>query len=294
MRRQFKGIKWLKNSPYFLLYDFYNKNMEIKKAIGNVSIKKTSIKRCNGYYDLLKRKYIPCKNFDNKIEEECYQCEICKELSGFSDCLGCNGKYCKTKSLVAKEFCNQKHIVYIALFGNDVLKVGTAAEYRKYSRIQEQGAIASMFIAITDTGKIARFLESYISSLGYTLQVRSNYKINNLVIDKNENEVIHLLKNEYNEIRKKLPETLKKYLIEPEINYYKDINDINKTTLIKESSQLSLFGDTSKVKSYDFYLHPEIINGIITNVVGSMLIVENQGIHVYDTKKLEGWIIDIE
>mgnify|MGYP004540715331 CR=1 FL=1 len=294
MKKQFKGIKWIKNNPYFLLYDFNNKNMEIRKAIGKVSITKTNIKKCNGYYDLLNRKYVPCKNFDNEFKKECHQCKLCKELSGFGDCLGCNGKNCKSKSLIAKKFCNQKHIVYIALFGNDKLKVGTAAEYRKYSRILDQGAIASMFIAITDTGKTARFLENYISSFGYSLQVRSNYKINNLVIDKSKKEIVNLLENEYDKIKNMLPDSLKKYLTNPEINYYEKINDINKNTLIKESAQLSLFDDGIKVNNYDFHLYPETICGIITNVVGSMLIIENHGVHVYDTKKLEGWIIDIE
>lgn len=293
MKRQFKGIKWIKNEPYFLLFDTDKKKMEIKKSIGYIKIKITDERKCNGYYDLLARKYKPCIKIDVEISET-HQCDYCKNQSGFYECLRCDGKMCISKNPIAKEFCNQKHVVYIALFGNEKFKVGTAAEYRKYARIEEQGAIASMFIAMTSTGKIARFIESYISTLGFTLQVNSNFKINNLIIEKDKSQINEILKNKYNEIKKKMPEPLKKYLIEPEINYFENINEINKRILMKEeTTQLSLFNDEKIIKTYDICLKPTLIIGTIKNVVGTIVIVENQGIHVYDTKKIEGYIVEI-
>ena len=294
MIKQFKGIKWMNNIPYFLLYDINNKKMETKKAEGSIFIKQKKDKRCNGYYDLLKRTYIPCENFYPLEEKDGKQCGECKKLSGFSDCLGCDGKSCITRSRVAKEFCNQPHVVYIALFGDSKFKVGTAAEYRKNSRVLEQGAVASMFIAKTKSGKTARFLEHYISSFGYSLQVSSNYKINNLIISKDSESIFQRLNNEYEKIKSLLPDALRDYLINPRINYYEEVNNINKELLQKDSPQLSLFNEDKKLKNYTYSLNPELICGKIKNIIGTMLIIENQEIYVFDTKKLEGWIIDIE
>ena len=39
------------------------------------------------------------------------------------------------------------------------LKVGTASEIKKYERLLEQGALFSILIAKTPTGKIARVIE---------------------------------------------------------------------------------------------------------------------------------------
>lgn len=288
MLKQFKGIKWINNVPRLLLYNLETKQMELKNINNNISIKKTNQKICNGYYDLLKREYKKCNNL---CENE-KTCDECKKLSGFGNCLGCDGMSCKANNDIALKFCNQPHVIYIALFGNNKFKVGTAAEYRKYERILEQGAIASMFIAKTPTGKLARLIEHKIGTFGPTLQVNSNYKIQNLVIEKDKYEIKNILEKEYNEIKNLLPDILKQYLINPKINYCEKINDINKKILLKDSSQLSLF-DEEKEKNYEYILEPNDIEGEIINIVGTMLILKKEKITIYDTKKLEGWIVDI-
>lgn len=293
MLKQFKGLKWINNIPCFLLFDLNSKKIEIKKIGKNVNITKTNKRLCNGYYDLLNRKYVVCKNLEELSETENNQCNCCKELSGFSECLGCDGKICRANNKMAQKFCNQEHIVYIALFGNDRFKVGTAAEYRKYSRILEQGAIASMFIAETPNGRLARLIEHKIGQYGYTLQVQSSYKIQNLVIEKSKNEIKEILEKKYKEIKEELPLALRQYMVSPKINYCEKINETNKKYLLKENPQLSLFDEIKKSKNYDFSLQSDTICGSIVNIVGTMLILNNNKIHVYDTKKLEGWIVDI-
>ena len=293
MRVQFKGIKWINNIPNFLLYDYNNKKMIYKRVEGNVNIINTNIKKCNGYYDLLKREYVACNSINKDFEKAFHQCEDCRKLSCFDKCIGCDGLECRTSNEISRKFCNQKHIVYIALFGNDRLKVGTAADYRKYSRILDQGAVASVFIAETPTGKIARLIEHKIGKLGYTLQVQSNYKINNLVIPKNKIEIKELLENECKKIEKQLPFELTKYFIKPEINYCEHINEKNKDLLIKESPQLSLFDENDFVENYTINLDYNKIYGNIVNVVGSILVIDSENnIFLYDLKRIEGYIID--
>ena len=46
--------------------------------------------------------------------------------------------------------------MYLAYFANDKLKVGTAASYRRYERLLEQGALYSIFLAKVPNGRLAR------------------------------------------------------------------------------------------------------------------------------------------
>ena len=263
---------------------------------GIIDIKKEGLKKCNGYYDLVTHKYVVCPNYNSSESNNVKQCKTCSNITGFNECIGCDGKYCKTTNSIAKNFCNQKHVVYIALFGNNKFKVGTAAEYRKYSRILEQGAIASMFIAETPDGKQARFIEHIISKLGYVLQVNSSFKLKNLVIDKNRIEIENILKKHYNNIMNDIPDALKKFLISPEINYCEKINKINKSIFSANDMQLSLFDDNIE-NTYDinYLLHYDSIYGKIANVIGTFLVIKsNNDFVIYDTKELEGCIVKIK
>lgn len=298
MLRQFKGLKWINNVPHFLLFDFNNNKLEIKKINNKINMTKTKNRKCNGYYDLLERKYKVCPNYFDEISNEIKQCSTCHKLSGFYNCLGCDGSLCRADNEIAQKFCNQKHIVYIALFGDYKLKVGIAAEYRKFSRILEQGAIVSMFIAETPNGKIARFLEHLIAKRGYTLQVQINYKIKNLIIDKNRKEIESFLLEQYYIIKNEIPSTLRKYLIYPKINYCEKINEINKKIFKPKNSQISIFKDQREERTYniDYNLQVDKICGKILNIVGTILIVKtsNNQIIAYDTKCFEGFIVNLD
>lgn len=296
MLRQFKGIKWINNIPNFILYDFENDIIEYKRVEGIINIEKEGIKKCNGYYDLVSHEYVTCPNFNSHESDNVKQCSTCINITGFNECLRCDGKYCRTSNSIAKKFCNQKHVVYIALFGNSKFKVGTSADYRKYSRILEQGAIASMFIAITPDGKQARFIEHAISKLGYVLQVNSLFKLKNLVIDMDRNDINNILKKHYNNIMNDIPDTLKKFFVIPEINYCERINKINRCIFLSNEMQLSFLDDKIETK-YDinYLLHYDSICGKIANVVGTFLVIKlNNDFLIYDTKELEGCIVKIK
>lgn len=185
--------------------------------------------------------------------------------------------------------------MYIALFGNNNYKVGTTAEYRKFSRILEQGAIASIFIAKTKNGKIARLIEHTISTYGFTLQVTANYKINNLIIDKTKEEILEAMIKKYNFIKENLPKLLSKYLIPYEFNYYEDINNKNKLLFLSQYQQISMFDDKTDNKyNITYKSNYNSICGTIVNVVGSIIVIrENNKNIAYDLKKIEGFVIEL-
>ncbi len=266
-------------------------------VVGNIEIKKTTEKRCKGYYDLIKKQIVPCKYFIDLTGSEYCQCRECQAKSGFDICLGCNGSVCKTNSDVARKFCHEGHHVYLAYFSNDKLKVGTAASYRKYERLLEQGALYSIFLAQAPNGRIARQLESRISDLGIASKVNSAYKMNNFIIDREQEEIEKMLMDEYKSILQSVDDKCKKYFIKPEYNNFMNISDKVRQNLLEESRQLTLFGgmDEPEHKQYEKVSKPEGVSGEIEAVVGSLILLKKDNkFSVVNMKSLEGWLVDFK
>ena len=288
MEAQFLGIKYKNEKPYFLLY---KDKMFIVPVDGNIYIKKGE-KRCAGYYDLERHCYMPCAKL-NKVDEKTSQCDECREKSGFYYCLGCHGMNCRADNDKALNFCRQEHAVYLSLFG-DRIKVGTAAFYRKDARLLEQGGLAYMFIAKAPTGKIARLIEYMISKEGMTLQVLSSYKIKNLVFLESKDTAERKLMDTYEMLRRSLDDNLTKYFIKPEFHFSEKVIEIN-NNLFKDSAQGSLFSkDEVIIKDYSYDLNPSMLKGKILNVTGQILVIEDDKIEAFDTKKLNGYIVDFK
>lgn len=269
----------------------------MKIAVGNIEIKRTMEKRCKGYYDLAKKQIVPCHSFVNLTGSEFCQCRECQKKSGFDLCLGCNGSMCQTNSEVARKFCNEGHHVYLAYFANDKLKVGTAASYRKYERVLEQGALYSIFLAQAPNGKIARQLESRISDLGIASRVNSSYKMNNFIIDREQEEIEKMLMKEYSSILRRLDDKYKKYFIKPEYNNFTNISDKVRQNLLEESRQLTLFGGMEELehKEYEKILKPECVSGEIKATVGSLILLKKRNKYsVVNMKGLEGWVVEFK
>lgn len=187
--------------------------------------------------------------------------------------------------------------MYLAYFANDKLKVGTAASYRRYERLLEQGALYSIFLAKVPNGRLARKIESEVSRLGVTTRVNASYKINNFVIDRTQEEIEQMLMDEYQIILKKIREQCREYLIKPEYNNFTNISDKVRSNLLEESRQLNLFGgmDEPEHKEYDKVPKPEIVDGDIKAVVGNLMLIKKENKYsVVNMKNLEGWIVDFK
>lgn len=72
----------------------------------------------------------------------------------------------------------QPHWLYLATFADGTTKVGTAAEPRKRSRLDEQGALVATYLAQSPDGRAVRFLEDALTRrLGLTQTVRAAAKL---------------------------------------------------------------------------------------------------------------------
>ncbi|BFO16484.1 hypothetical protein SHKM778_28720 [Streptomyces sp. KM77-8] len=72
----------------------------------------------------------------------------------------------------------QPHWLYLATFANNTTKVGTAADPRKRSRLDEQGALVATYLVQSPDGRAVRFLEDALTRrLALTQTVRSAAKL---------------------------------------------------------------------------------------------------------------------
>ena len=77
-----------------------------------------------------------------------------------------------------RRYMNQPHWLYLATFADGTTKVGTAAEQRKRSRLDEQGALFATYLAKADNGRSVRHLEDALTHrIGVPQTVRAAAKL---------------------------------------------------------------------------------------------------------------------
>ena len=239
------------------------------------------------------REYISC---DNIVENSSSQCNHCKYMFDFYKCVRCHGEDCYVKNEEVLKYCNTPHYVYLAYFPNEKIKVGTASEMKKYNRLLEQGAIFSIFIAKTPSGKIARQIEKNIIDNGISGAVTTTYKMKNMIFDNEEILIKKKLVEKYRDILKLFFGNNKKYLIEPEFSSFHEIKDKIDNNMLLANIQVNWFDEGDKqIKPYIVKKEFNRVFGTYLFCVGKILAVENNGIiELIDTKKMEGYLFEFK
>lgn len=80
---------------------------------------------------------------------------FCPEHSSWSPCAACRGECLKEE-----KDCFQVHVLYLALFAPDTVKVGVTKRERFERRMREQGADAGKVLAVFPDGESARRAEA--------------------------------------------------------------------------------------------------------------------------------------
>jgi hypothetical protein len=167
MKKYFIGIIWKdETTPLLHLKDYTTYKDEYIDVPNNFNIELINKKICLGTINPYTRQYISCNNL---VDNSQVQCDKCKYMYDFYKCVKCHGDNCYAKNKDVLKYCNSPHYVYLAYFNGNKIKVGTASEIKKYERLLEQGALFSILIAKTPTGKIARVIEKII--IDYNLVV---------------------------------------------------------------------------------------------------------------------------
>lgn len=102
-------------------------------------------------------------------------CDACAGRDAFRPCLTCDGFRCPRLSAEMTAWCRQHHHLYLACFGDEDLKVGTASAPRKNQRVVEQGPLAAARVAEA-AGPRIRQMETLLAQAGFSETVRRSRK----------------------------------------------------------------------------------------------------------------------
>jgi len=164
---------WEGFKPILTLFDFRKGKIESIELKSGMKFKIVPGRRkfCIGRFE--GEEYIPCP--EKREVEQFTQCQAC--ASFFIPDLQCIFEPKCDGSLCDNEFCKKEHVIYLAVFKDDV-KVGMTGKDRIMKRLIEQGADAFSVIATLSSRAEARELEREISK---RLRVSQFYTIRHFV-----------------------------------------------------------------------------------------------------------------
>ena len=212
------------------------------------------------------------------------KCEICKqkeqrETFVFTTFDGFNQEFLKPEDL---EKITGSHIVYLAFFDKNLIKVGVSKKERKRIRQLEQGSLATLFIAETPNGIEARKIETILKKNGIVDKIQGDQKkgiiipeISTMEIQKILEEVLKKQKNEF----PREYEILKKYFSEtPEFISWEQKYNIQ---YLQENKKPLHMIELKK---------GEWVSGKIRSIRGSFLVIETpEELVGFNAKDLQGY-----
>jgi hypothetical protein len=130
----------------------------------------TSQKHCTGWRDITNGSHHPCLA-EQLVDAKYEQCPACQQRTGF------NPAFYHANSVSPQQEArnNEPHILYLAHFGAQLIKVGISHAKRERTRLLEQGARSAVILDHFPTAHIARQYEAKIAALpGFveTVQLR--------------------------------------------------------------------------------------------------------------------------
>ncbi len=126
---------------------------------------------CTGHHD--GRAWQPCP--DQRRATRGKTCGPCQQRDAFRPCMTCDGLRCPRLPLAMQQYCQGPHHLYLACFGDDALKVGTAADHRREQRVVEQGPLAAARVA-RGPGPTIKQMEARLVASGFTETMRRSRK----------------------------------------------------------------------------------------------------------------------
>ncbi|MET8590511.1 MULTISPECIES: DUF2797 domain-containing protein [unclassified Streptomyces] len=173
------GITWASGDPRLLLAPVTGATLVYAPVTGRrlgYQVSDTS-RWCTGRYrfaDRVRVEAVACP--DRAPAEAGGQCAACAGRDDFRFAHRFHSGGHVPDALAA--YMAQPHWLYLATFADGTTKIGTAAEPRKRSRLDEQGAVIATYLAQSPDGRAVRFLEDALTRrLNLTQTVRAAAKL---------------------------------------------------------------------------------------------------------------------
>ena len=223
--------------------------------------------------------YKPCMN---KIPDV-VQCDACKKVNLSHVCEICDGNNCRIPEL--DYFCKKPHVMYLAAFSKDNIKIGTSYYKTFINRIVEQGPIMVCKIGTVPNKQIAGNLEKAISN-EYKIPERITSSLKERLLNNQiqEEEILCKLKEIITNLKQSRQELITQNL-DDQPEYISMSNYYNIDYLCNHKNKFCHYS----------YKEGDMIKGEVKASIGSFSILEFKGLsYILNMKKLSGWIIDTE
>ena len=158
------------NDGFLLIYD--RADAQTIQPQAKFSIRRVDdIKHCTGWYDLFTHTNHACPD-DAIVERQQDTCFACRQRTGF------NPAFYNTTILSEKQriYNEQSNTVYIAYFGDGIVKAGMLADSRGLERLYEQGALLYTLLGSYKNATVAHNLEARLIKSGLRDSVRKQQK----------------------------------------------------------------------------------------------------------------------
>jgi len=236
-------------------------------------------KYCIGHSELTSGKRFLCKHTIKEALQRSSQCSSCKAKDS-TYFMHLNGlSYDQINILRSKPSIN-----YVNIFGNKIVKTGVTAKSRKFTRVLEQGALATMFFTDTD-GYTSRIIENLVSKTfkirqTVTWDMKIQYLQSTLTNDDAHRKLITIC-NQINEIfnDKNYPVALAK----PEYHFNQDYYS------------LDLPKNINRIDFFEKFSFNDVISGEIIGIYGEIILLKQKSGSVFgvNTKALQGFLVQI-
>lgn len=280
---QFLGIKWDNDTkkPFIKYKQSPNEGEERYYPLvfsDQLSITVLGSRHCIGSFEAPHYKIRNCqRNFD-LLDDNQAQCPDCRRNDSTHflplDFLSYDQK---------DELKNVKYFNYINLFGEDIVKVGVAADSRKITRLLEQGAFASIIFASGD-GYMVRRIEDILSR---TLKIRQavNWNTKMKLINKHITSITakQILAKHFDDIHVILS------------THFQQIDLVNEFNYFLEDYNLPLNNDIDEVLYIETVSPEDNISGSIIGVYGAIILIKKAkgAVVALNTKSLLGYSIEV-
>lgn len=231
----------------------------------------TSQRHCTGWRDITTGERFSCPDshiVDNKYE----QCPACQTRTGF------NPAFYNASTVSEQQEARNKepHILYLARFGDDVVKVGISHAKRERSRLLEQGARDALILDTFPSAHIARQYEAKIASMpgiAETLQLRKKLSLLEIPYDHKKGE------GDLKQTRSRIEEQLHVSFADSEVH---DLDT-------------SFFPNTQPDLTQSFCsIDQQLLTGRCTGMLGSLLFCDYKDTPVFlPLKKFIGYHVEI-
>jgi len=294
----FAGFSYDKIGPYFIFDNIethFRQKMYFDSKI--MTIENTEIRYCVGTYDLSTFATSPCKkNVELDKQHKGNHCDVCQFEIGF------NPAFYNSKTISPQQarYNASPHVVYMAYFSPNHIKVGIASKRRHSIRMLEQGARAAIVLAEFSNAQQARQLEVQLCSNENILENLSSDIKYKLLTDKEYNfnsaseYLLKAVNNYYNKIPIGNVIDLQKYYFYGKSNQEKIRRiDIKKETSIS-GKLIGMIGD------FVIFSQPDVSNNYLFAIsvkkyVSHMVNIYHEEIktkYVIEPKQVTFWDIE--